>query len=663
MLHTGHQCRLRVERWVTKLSEESSNTTFCKNRNDYAMVLLQAVETAEFEEPFCRVPSDAALGNLPPHLLLRVRSAVRPRVRPGAVSGTYRRSTSRVWNAAIASTSAGMAPPHDPEIYPTIRAPHVDEIMSKAIQHKQNADQWMKRHSGCFNTQTAGCAGLAGCTCHCSTASKHNRRFGTGTLASFPKRDARGTHPNRLNSRFSRSPVEGRPQSAVQVGPAWTDAETAWAAPFYSSEERAHADSAGENGTGSIFHEDIKHKPEERRSRRVSSLLRKLGRFTDSHEPGEHTQSVLASHTTRSDEHNALDVELHPKQAAVSVRECDVQKAIQRTEFAQAREEAVASKFAEAHSYRRLQSANNMNDRLQFLLSDMSNHVEQLRNRYSGSTMHPPLAAPAHSTVPEQAHGSLDAATMTDEFARLRRASPPASSVSRSAPNSQCYNIHLSGVSSNHHHTKASPFSSPPPAAVVTRLRGGDEIDREAARYGPAVAGRLLSPSQSQVSPISEYSTSKTEFPVFSLKDTLKSRGGAVAAPLVRKPVTHKLLEREGTNLAHVCKDFSGSYNQHVYASSRFAAPISGCGTESGMATEDYMSDTSGMTCDENQHLQQHTPVVLSTRSAHHPERGRTETVHMPPGRASAQVHLSTFDNPSWNVPIVPMVLPSCGEH
>ena len=75
--------RVRVARWVAKLSEPTSNRSFQRNRVHYLKALLANVERgAPFREPFQRLPNEGPLPQLSHHL--REVSAPRMRMR-GAV--------------------------------------------------------------------------------------------------------------------------------------------------------------------------------------------------------------------------------------------------------------------------------------------------------------------------------------------------------------------------------------------------------------------------------------------------------------------------------------------------------------------------------------------------------------------------------------------------
>mmetsp|Transcript_24531 Transcript_24531/g.30584 ORF Transcript_24531/g.30584 Transcript_24531/m.30584 type:complete len:346 (+) Transcript_24531:28-1065(+) len=62
--------RIRIQRWVKKLSLTSRNVTWQKNRNAYISLLLECMDENYFREPFHCHPPDGALPTLPGHLRL-----------------------------------------------------------------------------------------------------------------------------------------------------------------------------------------------------------------------------------------------------------------------------------------------------------------------------------------------------------------------------------------------------------------------------------------------------------------------------------------------------------------------------------------------------------------------------------------------------------------
>lgn len=62
--------QIRIENWCTKLSEENIHDEWKKNRNHYALYLLQCIQSKEFKEPFHQKPTGEPLGKLPSYIIL-----------------------------------------------------------------------------------------------------------------------------------------------------------------------------------------------------------------------------------------------------------------------------------------------------------------------------------------------------------------------------------------------------------------------------------------------------------------------------------------------------------------------------------------------------------------------------------------------------------------
>jgi hypothetical protein len=67
---------VRVERWVDKLAQPTSNVLWKRNRNAYSALLLRAVTTQEFRPPLHRLPPEGDLPTLPADM--RELAAMRP---------------------------------------------------------------------------------------------------------------------------------------------------------------------------------------------------------------------------------------------------------------------------------------------------------------------------------------------------------------------------------------------------------------------------------------------------------------------------------------------------------------------------------------------------------------------------------------------------------
>ncbi|GIL53744.1 hypothetical protein Vafri_9339, partial [Volvox africanus] len=61
--------RLRVQAWLAKLREPTSNAVWKRNRNLYCALLLAQLQQGQLEPPFTAIPPDGSLPNLPNYLL------------------------------------------------------------------------------------------------------------------------------------------------------------------------------------------------------------------------------------------------------------------------------------------------------------------------------------------------------------------------------------------------------------------------------------------------------------------------------------------------------------------------------------------------------------------------------------------------------------------
>lgn len=60
--------RIRIEKWISKLSSVGQNPVWRKNRNKYAKLLLNMVAIKTLSEPFHTLPPEGPLGPLPVYL-------------------------------------------------------------------------------------------------------------------------------------------------------------------------------------------------------------------------------------------------------------------------------------------------------------------------------------------------------------------------------------------------------------------------------------------------------------------------------------------------------------------------------------------------------------------------------------------------------------------
>jgi len=68
------QERIRVEQWSRKLCQATTNMIWKKNRNRYAILLLDQVLNGKLEQPFTSIPPEAGLVVLQQHDVVYTRS-------------------------------------------------------------------------------------------------------------------------------------------------------------------------------------------------------------------------------------------------------------------------------------------------------------------------------------------------------------------------------------------------------------------------------------------------------------------------------------------------------------------------------------------------------------------------------------------------------------
>ncbi|KAL4437071.1 hypothetical protein ABPG75_004210 [Micractinium tetrahymenae] len=71
----GKQHAVRVRNWVKKLSEETANVVWKKNRNAYARLLLEQLRCGRLDQPFSGQPPGGPLPTLPKHLAYAFKPA------------------------------------------------------------------------------------------------------------------------------------------------------------------------------------------------------------------------------------------------------------------------------------------------------------------------------------------------------------------------------------------------------------------------------------------------------------------------------------------------------------------------------------------------------------------------------------------------------------
>eukprot|EP00775_Hariotina_reticulata_P004241 gene4241-4491_t len=69
--------KVRIKAWLTKLKETTSNSTWKRNRNQYARLLLEQLRAGCLEVPFNGMPPDGGLPTLPAYLTYRFMSPPR----------------------------------------------------------------------------------------------------------------------------------------------------------------------------------------------------------------------------------------------------------------------------------------------------------------------------------------------------------------------------------------------------------------------------------------------------------------------------------------------------------------------------------------------------------------------------------------------------------
>ncbi|GAB4817988.1 hypothetical protein N2152v2_005034 [Parachlorella kessleri] len=81
------QAQVRVKNWLKKLSEETANVVWKKNRNAFARLLLDQLRAGRLAEPFHQMPPDGPLPTLPKHAayaFAQPKSPPRQECRPSA---------------------------------------------------------------------------------------------------------------------------------------------------------------------------------------------------------------------------------------------------------------------------------------------------------------------------------------------------------------------------------------------------------------------------------------------------------------------------------------------------------------------------------------------------------------------------------------------------
>ncbi|GIL79447.1 hypothetical protein Vretifemale_8757, partial [Volvox reticuliferus] len=78
--------KLRVQAWLAKLREPTSNVVWKRNRNLYCALLLAQLQQGQLEPPFTVMPPDGSLPNLPNHLLYRALSPCHTATQPRSSS-------------------------------------------------------------------------------------------------------------------------------------------------------------------------------------------------------------------------------------------------------------------------------------------------------------------------------------------------------------------------------------------------------------------------------------------------------------------------------------------------------------------------------------------------------------------------------------------------
>ena len=91
--------QVRVETWCGALAEESIGQAWRRTRNQYATLLLQAVQEGRLDDPFHQAPPAGPLPQLPSHVVLRLR-------RPSAAPATAPSEPRRAWDNILATFSA-----------------------------------------------------------------------------------------------------------------------------------------------------------------------------------------------------------------------------------------------------------------------------------------------------------------------------------------------------------------------------------------------------------------------------------------------------------------------------------------------------------------------------------------------------------------------------
>eukprot|EP00887_Chlorella_sp_A99_P005213 scaffold1.g5213.t1 len=108
------QAQVRVKNWLKKLSEETTNAVWKKNRNAYAQLLLEQLRAGKLAEPFHLLPPDGPLSTLPKHAVYPFRparpSSPGPPSRPSQLAAQLRqcaKSASEALDAYVAANGGG----------------------------------------------------------------------------------------------------------------------------------------------------------------------------------------------------------------------------------------------------------------------------------------------------------------------------------------------------------------------------------------------------------------------------------------------------------------------------------------------------------------------------------------------------------------------------
>mmetsp|Transcript_3470 Transcript_3470/g.6680 ORF Transcript_3470/g.6680 Transcript_3470/m.6680 type:complete len:356 (+) Transcript_3470:211-1278(+) len=132
--------RIRIDQWVEKMCEPMSSREWKKNRNAYAVLLLDQLEYGELSEPFIKVPDSGPLGTLPSYMRRRSRpkSPATYRV-PLSPKPRYRHQEPRRSSPA-ARRSSPAARPKSPHFKPQYRPHNPFAEQSYAVSRRDSDD-------------------------------------------------------------------------------------------------------------------------------------------------------------------------------------------------------------------------------------------------------------------------------------------------------------------------------------------------------------------------------------------------------------------------------------------------------------------------------------------------------------------------------------------